>query len=203
MSRPNSEKTIPQAQPPLELHACMGLNACKGHGWTGKNDCAGTGDCATSRHVCHTLNDCRGQGGCGLYGSSEEVCNPGQNDCAMQGSCGTPILASRFITQGPNKGQSVWQLARKLFEGRMAKANRSVGAPPNGPDGQSMIYGPTTEFAKTIGAGSSCGYSGDRYCSYAFGKEEREVDKIENRNRFVKNSAADIEQALDNCKCDS
>ena len=28
---------------PLELHACMGLNACKGHDRLGTNDCAGTG----------------------------------------------------------------------------------------------------------------------------------------------------------------
>src|SRR5687768_13132300 len=59
--------------PPVELHVCMGLNACKGHDRYGTNDCAGMGFCATAeKHNCHTLNNCRNQGGCGLYGDGEE-----------------------------------------------------------------------------------------------------------------------------------
>ena len=200
MSKVTSEAarttTIPQG-PVLELHACMGLNACKGHGWSGNNDCAGTGDCATNRHPCHTLNDCRGQGGCGLFGTTQEFCTPGQNNCAFQGSCGTPILASRFIAQGPNKGTSVWQLARKLFEERMAKAKRTVGPPPAGQE-----YGPTTEFAATLGAGQSCGQSGERYCSYAFGYTENEKDKKARREAFEKKSAALLPKTLKNCDCE-
>ncbi|MDY8136624.1 hypothetical protein [Aquimarina sp. 2201CG5-10] len=189
--------TIPQAKPVLELHACMGLNACKGHGWSGENNCAGTGDCATNRHPCHTLNDCKGQGGCGLFGSDSEVCHPGENDCSFQGSCGTPILASRYITQGPNKGQSVWQLARKLFEERMKKANRTVGPPPEGQE-----YGPTTEFVAKRGGGSSCGQSGDRYCSYAFDEKSREEERKQRREEFMKKSAKELPQTIKNCDCD-
>lgn len=191
---------IPQKTPPLELHACMGLNACKGHGWSGNNECAGTGDCATNRHPCHTLNDCKGQGGCGLFGTTEEFCKPGQNDCSFQGSCGTPILASRYITQGPNKGRSVWLLARKLFEERMANAKRTVGKPPKG-----QKNGPTTEYVANFDpAGSqSCGNSGERYCSYAFGDEEREKERMQRRKEFIKQSKKDFPDTIENCDCDS
>jgi hypothetical protein len=195
---PSIHTTIPQALPALELHVCMGLNACKGHGWSGTNECAGTGDCATNRHPCHTLNDCKGQGGCGLFGTEIEFCTPGQNECSFQGSCGTPILASRFITAGPNKGKSVWQLARALFEDRMAVAKRSVGPVPAGQD-----YGPTTEFAATLGGGSSCGQSGDRYCSYAFDPKTNEKQKKARRDKFEKMSAKAMPKTEENCKdCD-
>lgn len=186
--------TIPQALPALELHACMGLNACKGHGWSGKNDCAGTGDCATNRHPCHTLNNCRGQGGCGLFGTSQEFCTPGDNQCASQGSCGTPILATRYITQGPNKGTSVWLLARKLFEERMAQAKRTVGPPPAG-----QQYGPTEEFAKERGASESCGQSGLRYCSYAFDTKERDEQRKARETEFGKASKKRLPQTVKNC----
>src|SRR6266496_310313 len=67
---------------PRELHACMGLNACKGHDRLGTNACAGSGICATAaEHSCQTLNHCRGQGGCGLYGTGEEQNHPGENPC--------------------------------------------------------------------------------------------------------------------------
>ncbi len=157
-------KTLPIDPNPVELHACMGLNACKGHDVFGTNNCAGTGFCATQAHSCHTLNNCRGQGGCGLFGTSEEQSRPGANDCSFQGSCGTPIPASRFGTQGPNQGKSVWLLARKLFEERMEKANRNVGKPPKG-----YSKGPTLTFLKTIGRGASCGSSGNKGCSVSGG----------------------------------
>ena len=46
------------------------------------NACAGQGYCSTAvDHTCHVQNQCRGQGGCGLYGTGEEMNNPGANDC--------------------------------------------------------------------------------------------------------------------------
>ena len=72
----------------LYAHACMGLNACKNLGRTQDNDCAGQGYCSTTPdHTCHVTNACRHQGGCGLYGTAEELANPGANDCRYQGSC--------------------------------------------------------------------------------------------------------------------
>lgn len=116
---------------PLELHACMGLNACKGHDRFGTNDCAGMGYCATAQsHNCHTLNNCRGQGGCGLYGTDDEQINAGNNPCAWQGSCAVPINAERIVTTGSNRGDSVWKHARARFEERMKAANRTYGPNP-------------------------------------------------------------------------
>jgi hypothetical protein len=112
----------PQGMP---LHACMGLNSCKasdrfgaaGAPGIGPNQCAGQGYCATGTdHTCHVQNDCAGQGGCGLYGTGEEMNNPGANACRSQGSCATPINAERFSTNGPNQGKSVWLRARAVFE---------------------------------------------------------------------------------------
>lgn len=109
----------------MPLHACMGLNSCAGSdrfgllGAPGRepNACAGQGYCATGTdHTCHVQNDCKGQGGCGLYGTGEEMMNPGANACRSQGSCATPINAERFSTNGPNQGQSVWLRARAVFE---------------------------------------------------------------------------------------
>ncbi|MEO1260288.1 MAG: hypothetical protein AAFZ15_15945 [Bacteroidota bacterium] len=193
-------------QNPLELHACMGLNACKGHGVFGTNDCAGKGHCATQVHYCHTLNNCRGQGGCGLFGTTEEQCRPGANDCALQGSCGTPIPASRFVTQGPNKGKSVWLIARALFEERMNKARRTYGPAP-------MRYGPTLDFLgkvhgfyhgsyQSYGEGTSCGQAGEKFCSFAGNTQSAAWKKTANARQvgFHRESARDLQQSLDNCK---
>lgn len=184
-STPSKQKDIAV---PLELHACMGLNACKGHDRFGTNDCAGSGYCATQVHSCHTLNNCRGQGGCGLYGDSEEQCKPGANDCAWQGSCGTPIPAERFITQGKNQGRSVWQLARKLFEDRMDKSRRTVKNAP-------FQYGPPISWLKANGRGSSCGSSGAKSCS--FGVNDAAADA----NAFCIESSKEIENTIENCDC--
>jgi hypothetical protein len=173
--------------PTLELHACMGLNACKGHDYFGANNCAGMGQCATEQHSCHTLNDCRGQGGCGLFGSSVEFCHPGENDCSFQGSCGTPIPASRFVTQGPNKGQGVWQIARRLFEARMEKANRSVGDSP-------MRYGPTVEWLSNVNEGASCGQSGEKLCSFV-----SQADAIAKPQKFEQETALNLDRSIANC----
>jgi len=185
-STPSKQKDIAV---PLELHACMGLNACKGHDRFGTNDCAGSGYCATQVHSCHTLNNCRGQGGCGLYGDTEEQCRPGANDCAWQGSCGTPIPAERFITQGPNKGRSVWQLARKLFEERMDKSRRTVKDAP-------FQYGPPIKWLRANGRGESCGSSGDKYCSFGLNNPEKSA------NEFCLESSKEINNTLENCGCD-
>ncbi len=113
----------------MPLHACMGLNSCQGADRFGiaghpvdgmpnqQNDCAGQGYCSTTAsHSCHVQNNCANQGGCGLYGTGEEMNQPGQNACRSLGSCATPINAERFSTNGPNKGKSVWLRARAVFE---------------------------------------------------------------------------------------
>ncbi len=174
---------------PKELHACMGLNACRGHDRFGSNECAGRGFCATQVHVCHTLNNCRGQGGCGLYGTAEEQCHPAENDCSFQGSCATPIQAERFGTLGPNKGKSVWLLARKLFEERMDKAGRNVGPSPYscGP--------PQAWLEKSLGSYDSCGSSGDKYCSFGFN------DPNVNAQELCSKSRAELPQTMADCGC--
>lgn len=174
---------------PLELHACMGLNACKGNDRFGTNNCVGSGHCATQVHSCHTLNNCRNQGGCGLYGDTEEQCRPGANDCAWQGSCGTPIPAERFVTQGANQGRSVWQIARKLFEERMYKAQRTVNPSP-------FKYGPPIKWLRDNGRTESCGSSGDKYCSFGLNNPAQSAEE------FVKNSAKHIDETIKNCECD-
>jgi len=94
-------------------HACRGLNACKGQGADGANDCAGQGDCATKEwhHSCGSDNACKGQGGCGD--------NPTQNDCKGQGGCHIPLM------------DSAWEKAREFFEKKMTEADKKFGdAPP-------------------------------------------------------------------------
>lgn len=115
---------------PVELHVCMGLNSCKGHDVTGMAPMAGTGQCATAQHVCHGKNECRGQGGCGYAGSDAEQAKPGAQACATNGSCASPINESRVSSAGPNKGKSVWKLARQLFEARMYEAGLPFGPAP-------------------------------------------------------------------------
>ncbi len=156
-----------------ELHVCMGLNACKGHGRDGANACAGTGRCATaSVHHCHTLNDCRDQGGCGLYGDASEQCKPGVNDCAWQGSCAVPIEAERFSTEGPNAGKSTWLLARRLFEERMERSHRTYGPSP-------FPAGPPYKWLQqTLGTFDSCGNSGEKYCSFGYNDPNQSTQEM-------------------------
>ncbi len=129
---PTAIGTQPQGLP---LHACMGLNSCKasdrfgaaGAPGIGPNQCAGQGYCSTGTdHTCHVQNDCAGQGGCGLYGTGEEMDNPGANACRSQGSCATPINAERFSTNGDNQGKSVWLRARAVFEANWAQNRQSL-----------------------------------------------------------------------------
>jgi len=181
-----SENTITPTGNP-ELHTCMGLNECKNLGYTKTNDCAGMGDCSTVYHSCHTLNECKGQGGCGLFGTTMEFCFPSENTCRYQGSCGAPILSSRFIVQGPNKGRSVWQLARKRFEDKMTAAKKPFGDSP-----KDYPYGPTNEFITLLtnspGDHSSCGQSGSRHCSYAplSQREAAANDRVQAANEVSK-----------------
>jgi hypothetical protein len=94
-----------------EVHACRGLNACKGQGAGGDNACAGQGACATTAaHDCAGKNACKGLGGCGE--------KPGANDCKGMGGCQVPMHAG------------AWEAARKTFEEKMAAAGKEVGAAP-------------------------------------------------------------------------
>ncbi|MEM7038393.1 MAG: hypothetical protein AAF570_15520 [Bacteroidota bacterium] len=134
----------------VELHICMGLNACKGHDRFGTNECAGMGFCATIEHHCHAINNCRGQGGCGLYGSGVEQDNPGENPCAWMGSCASPVENTRLSTAGPNIGKGVWARARERFEERMRREVKREYGPSPFPDG------PPRWWLDTINAGGSC-----------------------------------------------
>lgn len=113
-----------------DLHVCMGLNACAGHGAGGTGLMAGMGECATVSHVCHGDNQCRGQGGCGYSGFDTEQAVPGAQHCRYSGSCASPINESRVHSGGPFRGTSVWKRARKVFEQRMFEAGIPFGPSP-------------------------------------------------------------------------
>lgn len=156
----NRLKVTPEVENSIH-HACMGLNACKGQGLGGKNDCAGQGACFTSNvHSCHTLNDCKYQGGCGLYGTEKEQSRPGSNACKGHGSCATPINRERFATAGENQGKSVWQLARAALEDRM---QLTLGQPPKeafiDEDSSKEMVGPSAEYLKKVVKENNCGYN--------------------------------------------
>jgi hypothetical protein len=123
------EEQVP-ANVPLELHVCMGLNACTGHDKDGTAPMAGMGNCATAQHTCHGGNDCRGQGGCGYSGSEYEQTKPGDQSCRNNGSCASPINETRVFAAGPYKGKSVWKRARAIFETRMYDAGVPFGPSP-------------------------------------------------------------------------
>lgn len=114
----------------LELHVCMGLNACQHHDAPGTAKLPGVGRCATALHVCHGDNECRGQGGCGYAGSELEQTKPGEQSCRYNGSCASPINECRVASAGPFKGTSVWKLARKRFEARMWESGLAFGPAP-------------------------------------------------------------------------
>jgi hypothetical protein len=181
-----------------ELHVCMGLNSCKNAGYSGNNDCAGKGDCSTAvGHPCHTLNACKGQGGCGIFGTTEELCHPGENECRYQGSCGVPILSSRFMAQGPNRGLSVWQLARIRFEEKRKESGESFGEAPE-------EYGPSDEYVNKVRGTtgqdySSCGQSGSRSCSYINNPAERKVAADLRVLKMEEESAKKLPQAAADC----
>jgi hypothetical protein len=181
---PTSVGAQPKGMP---AHACMGLNSCAASdrfgtagSSKGTNACAGQGYCSTAvDHTCHVQNACRGQGGCGLYGTGEEMNNPGANDCKSLGSCATPINAERFSANGPNQGKSVWARARLVFEKNWPRvreellAKRKKGEIPPGqplPEGLGPVpaafanIGPTylwiSDDNKQRGNMTACGASG-------------------------------------------
>jgi hypothetical protein len=186
-------------KPPLELHVCMGLNSCQNQGYSGQNACAGMGDCSVVSHPCHTVNECKGQGGCGLFGTTEEFCYPSQNDCRYQGSCGAPILDSRFVTQGPNRGNSVWQLARKRFEEKRAATGQPVGPPPAGPYGPSNAYINQLKGQPANYDNASCGQSGARDCSYAADPITRATEARARVLEMAEASARNMPDTLKHC----
>ncbi len=99
-------------------HVCCGLNTCKGQGAGEKNECAGTGDCATvEHHSCKGEEGCSGQGGCGA--------KPGENGCKGQGSCAVPLKADHGA---PKR-------ARANFEAAMKAAGKKFGPAPEGCSG--------------------------------------------------------------------
>src|SRR5580700_5053547 len=103
--------TAPVAATAIALHACRGLNECKGQGKDHQNACAGQGSCFTVTHECSGQNDCKNQGGCG--GTN------GFNDCKGKGGCGHfPI------------SEATWKKAREKFESRMTQAKKKVGPAP-------------------------------------------------------------------------
>ncbi len=96
------------------IHACRGLNDCKGQGADKQNACAGQGSCATAKqHECATQNDCKHQGGCGEA--------PGYNDCKTKGGCAVPMSAG------------MWEKARARFEQQMKEEGKQFGAAPAAP----------------------------------------------------------------------
>jgi hypothetical protein len=95
----------------VALHACRGLNECKGKGADGKNACAGQGTCHTAKaHDCATQNDCKHQGGCGQ--------DPGYNNCKGMGGCAVPMAGG------------MWEKARKRLEEEVQKQGKTAGAAP-------------------------------------------------------------------------
>ncbi|MGH3239398.1 MAG: hypothetical protein ACRDNL_03405 [Spirillospora sp.] len=114
----------------LEQHICMGLNACNAFDIDNGASMAGTGNCATVRHVCHGEGQCRGQGGCGYAGSDEQQWRPGDQACRFNGSCASPLNVSRVFACGPMKGKSVWLQARRIMEDRMYRAGLAFGPSP-------------------------------------------------------------------------
>lgn len=123
-------ESMTTSAPVLELHVCMGLNACKQHDASGEAKLPGEGNCATALHVCHGDNQCRGQGGCGYAGSEFEQTKPGEQSCSANGSCASPINECRVASAGPFKGTSVWKLARARFEARMWSAGVAFNPAP-------------------------------------------------------------------------
>lgn len=144
------QEGTPPPKPPTttvtEFHVCAGLNACAGHDVTGTALIAGAGRCATSQHVCHGVGACRGQGGCGYSGSAYEQAIPAEQSCSHHGSCASPINECRVSTMGPNKGRSVWKLARKLFEARMFNSTVQFQPAPREGSSDSQVPSYVTEI---------------------------------------------------------
>ena len=111
----DGEETPADEGEKVALHACRGLNACKGKGAGGDNACAGQGICATTKHECAGNNACKGLGGCGA--------NAGANECKGKGGCHVPMKPD---------GEA-WKAARAAFEKAMAAQEKAFGDAPAAP----------------------------------------------------------------------
>ena len=111
LGAPGESGTVDVAQTE-GLHACRGMNECKGQGAGGDNACAGQGTCASAaaRHSCAGENACKGLGGCGT--------TAGTNDCKGMGGCSVPMH------------EGAWEQARAAFEKRMQEAGKEFGPAP-------------------------------------------------------------------------
>ena len=100
----------------IEPHVCRGLNTCKGKGRDGKNQCAGTGACATAPdNSCGGSNECRGLGACDR---PPQAGYPGENTCKGQGGCQVPMLPAK---------PEMWKKARMRFEALMKENGKKFG----------------------------------------------------------------------------
>lgn len=112
---------------PAEKHVCQGLNMCAGKGYNNSGSGPGDGDCATVEQACSSSNQCAGQGGCG-YAAAGTIPTPGQNKKAGDGGCQSPISPCQMYPPDTLKygGQSVWSVARTLFEAQATAAGKTV-----------------------------------------------------------------------------
>ena len=103
--------TVASADTKSELHLCHGLNSCKNQGAGGKNDCAGTGACATVKHhECGSDNECKNLGGCGG--------KEGANECKGKGGCHVPLM------------EGARQTVRDRLETKMKNEGKTLGKDP-------------------------------------------------------------------------
>jgi hypothetical protein len=88
----------------IDMHVCKGLNACKGHGPDGKNECKGKGGCASAaaKHECKGKNDCKGKGGCS---PGDNGC-AGKNSCKGKGGCSVPLNSEHVKAMKDKPGKS-------------------------------------------------------------------------------------------------
>ena len=125
---------------PTDAHVCQGLNMCKGQGYNNSGTGPGDGACATVEQSCSSSNDCKGLGACG-FASTGQIPTPGQNDCSGQGGCQSPISPNQYYGPSVEKynGQSVWEVARELFEQKYDANNPGKKLLPVGPVTQRRI----------------------------------------------------------------
>jgi hypothetical protein len=81
-------------------------------------------------------------------------------------------------------------LARRLFEERMDKRNRSYGPAP-------FQTGPTLEWlGDNVNWTSSCGQSGAKFCSFV-----SEDARQERRAKFIRTNQNELDSTCENCDC--
>lgn len=120
-------------------------------------------------------------------------------DARYQGSCGAPILDARFITQGPHRGRSVWQLARRRFEQQRVAAQQPFGPPPAGTYGPSNACVNQLKNQPATDNNASCGQCGGRQCSYAADPTARALAAQQRVLLMAQQSALDMPATLATC----